>query len=477
MKKFNIKEKEIFKRNSISTKLLSSFILFAIIIFAILWILQVVLLQTYYSIMKKSEIVKLSNNIVKQYNTDNFIYELTNYSYINNVNTYIVDSEGNTIYDSTMLEENEFGAFPINMRMPIKISFDNITSELKNNKTKIIKYTYKIDRFKSEVFICARNIGDNVLILVSPIDPIDMTTNVLSNQLLYCTIISLVLSIVLSIIMSKRISRPIISIEKKAQNLAKGNYNIEFEKAGYLEVYNLADTLNYTASELKKTDDLRRELIANVSHDLCTPLTMIKAYSEMIKDLYIDNKEKTVESLDTIIDETDRLTNLVSDMLDLSKIESNNIKLNIENINIYELTKNIVDKFKIMEENKDLDIVINSENDVFVNCDKTKMEQVMYNLISNAINYAGDNKKIEINIVKENDKVKVSVTDNGQGISEEDLPYIWDKYYKANKKYTRTKEGSGLGLSIVKNILKMHNAKYGVESKLGDGTSFWFELD
>jgi len=472
--KNNIKNGKI-KNSSLVTKLLLSFILFAIGIFVILWIMQVVFLQTYYSIMKKGEIIKISNNIVREKVDKDFLYELTSYAYKNNVTIYMADKNGKLIYDSTIIEETDL--YNQTMKIPLLLSWDKLIDELNDSDEEILKYTYKIDRFKTEMFVCARKFNDNVLILISSIDPIDATTNVLSNQLMYCTVISLIISVILSIVISRRIAKPIVVIDNQAKELAKGNYDIKFKRAGYLELDNLVDTLNYATQELRKTDNLRKELIANVSHDLRTPLTMIKAYSEMIRDMYIEDKDKTIESLNTIIDETDRMTNLVSDMLDLSKIENNNMVLNIKSINIYEITKSIIDNFKLVDENKDLIININSETEVFVNCDKSKITQVIYNLISNAINYSGDNKEIKIDINQNKAKVKFMVKDNGQGISKDDLPYIWDRYYKANKKYSRTSQGSGLGLAIVKNILELHKAKYGVESQEGIGTTFWFELD
>ena len=317
--------------------------------------------------------------------------------------------------------------------------------------------------------------------MVTSIDPIDATTSILKNQLIYVTIIALLFSSIISIFMSKRISKPITNITKNARKLALGNYDVKFEKAGYTEIDELADTLNFTTSELSKTDKIRKELIANVSHDLRTPLTMIKAYSEMIRDLSGDNKKKREEHLQVIIDETDRLTRLVNDMMDLSKIESGLAILTKDIFNYSEMVQKIVDSFKEVYANKNCEFKLDIPKELYVNADKTKIERVLYNLISNAINHSGENgenKVIKIKITTYSKNIKTEVIDNGIGIKKEDLAHIWDRYYKANKNYKRSDSGgSGLGLSIVKEILIAHKSNYGVKSKENEGANFWFDLD
>ena len=348
-----------------------------------------------------------------------------------------------------------------------------------NNK---VSYTFKDQKFKSEIFVYGKLIKDKdaCLVMVTSIDPIDATTSILQNQLIYVIIMALLISAIISIFLSKRISRPITSITQNARKLATGNYDVKFEKAGYTEIDELANTLNFTTNELAKTDKIRKELIANVSHDLKTPLTMIKAYSEMIRDLSGDIKEKREEHLQVIIDETDRLTRLVNDMMDLSKIESGFLTLEKEKFNYSEMINKIIENFKIIHE-KDENCSFETEipKDLYVLADKTKIERVLYNLISNAINHSGDddkNKEIKVKVTAYSKIIKTEIIDNGIGIKPEDITHIWDRYYKANKNYKRSNTGSGLGLSIVKEILIAHNCNYGVKSKVNEGANFWFEL-
>ena len=265
-------------------------------------------------------------------------------------------------------------------------------------------------------------------------------------------------------------------MKNKAHEMAKGNYDITFEKSDIEEINELSKTLNDACSELKKTEDLRRELMANVSHDLKTPLTMIKAYAELIRDVTHNNEEKMNKNLNTIIEEADRLNILVNDILELSKMKSNSTPLEIEEFDLNELIKKIISRYDIFIEKENYNIEYKEQKELIIKADKKRMEQVIYNLINNAINYTGDDKKVFIKVKQDKYKIRVEIKDTGKGIEKKDLEYIWDKYYKVDKTHRRVQVGSGIGLSIVKNILISHKFEYGVESKINKGTTFYFEI-
>ncbi len=465
-------------RNTLTFKIWFSFFVFAISLFIILWFMQVILLQSYYSSMKKNEIHKIAENVELKYTYENNYEEyIDNMAYKNASAIFIFNKSGDTIYSSNNSSgQTNIAQMPTR---PIAIDTTGIVNKILSSPNQKINYTLKVDRFKTELYVYGKLMQDtdDIIVIVSSIDPIDATTSILQNQLLYITIIALFIASIVSIFISRRLSMPIKNINEEAKKLAKGNYDIEFEKAGYKELDDLADTLNFATKQLAKTDKLKKELIANVSHDLKTPLTMIKAYSEMIRDLSGDNKEKREKHLKVIIDETDRLTTLVNDMMDISKIESGLMVLNKEVFNICELVKQITERFKIANEGSNLNLVTNIPKEIFVKADKSKIQQVLYNLISNAINHSGDSKKIEIKVVTIQKKVRIEVKDDGIGIKKEDISHIWSRYYKAAETFKRPDSGSGLGLSIVKNILDIHNADYGVESEYTKGATFWFELE
>ena len=204
---------------------------------------------------------------------------------------------------------------------------------------------------------------------------------------------------------------------------------------------------------------------------------MIKAYAEMVRDLSYKDEKKRENHLNTIIDETDRLNMLVNDILELSKIQSSVVTLNYESFDLDKLIKTIVEKFNYLKETEDYKIEYNFNNPLMIEADKLKIGQVIYNLIGNATNYVGDDKIVIINIQETENNIRVEISDHGKGISKNEINYIWDKYYQTNKNHKRNAIGTGLGLSIVKNILVLHNYKYGVSSKENVGTTFYFEIN
>ena len=232
--------------------------------------------------------------------------------------------------------------------------------------------------------------------------------------------------------------------------------------------------MNYAAEELAKTDNLQKELVANISHDLRTPLTMIKGYSEVMRDIPGENNPENVQ---VIIDETERLTELVNDMLDLSKIRAGTRKPEIEIFDLTETVRSVLQRYEKLTEKDNYIITFDADENVLVTADRPMILPVIYNLVNNALIYAGDDKRVSIVQSVWNNRVRISVIDTGVGIAPEDIPYIWDRYYKVDKVHKRAKVGTGLGLSIVKGILESHGAAYGVESRVGEGSNFWFELE
>ena len=321
--------------------------------------------------------------------------------------------------------------------------------------------------------------NDNLYFMTvyAPLAPISSTTEVLKNQLLLVTGILFVLSFIISYFIAKRISNPLVKITNSAKCLAKGDYEAEFEKGGYTEINQLADTLNFATGELSKTDSLRRDLIANVSHDLRTPLTIIKSYSEMIRDISGENTEKRNAHTKVIIDEADKMSALVNDILDLSKAESGTYEYTFSRFNITDLVKSIINRFSSLVEKEGYEIILKSSENFFVNADETKIGQVIHNLINNAVNYTGDDKKVIISLEQKGEKVRFSVTDTGEGIAESDIPRVWERYWRSTCSRNRISAGTGIGLSIVKTILEGHNADFGVISRLDEGSVFWFELE
>lgn len=314
----------------------------------------------------------------------------------------------------------------------------------------------------------------SIIVLVNAeITPVDATIDAIRMQLSIITVILLLLAIILAMITSKKVAHPIIMMNDTAKHLAKGEYEVAFEGKGYLEISELSDTLNYAAKELSKVQTLQRELIANMSHDLRTPLTMISGYGEMMRDIPGEN---TPENVQIIIDETNRLTSLVNDILDLSKLQSGTQTLQYTTFNITLLIQALIERYQKMLVSQNYKIQLEYEEELYVNGDEIKLNQVIYNLMNNAMTYCGEDHLVLLKQVKLDDGVRIEIIDHGPGIEADELPYVWERYYKSKQHHIRASVGTGLGLSIVKNILELHKARYGVQSEMHKGTTFWIEF-
>lgn len=397
------------------------------------------------SILSSIDDISLDNNICLEY-VDNW----GNKYYFNNKTTSCLLGKNKNI-DKELVKIKQSQE---------EIYFEKILNPL-NNSTSLL---YGIKKNSGYVF------------LFTSLEDIGTTTSLIKSQLIYLTLLTILLSIVIAMFLSRRIAKPISDMTKKATKLADGNYNLVFKNTGINELDELANSLNYLEQEVSKTDTYRRDLMANVSHDLKTPLTMIKAYAEMIKDITIDDKEKTIKNLDVIIEETERLNILVNDILELSKLQNNQDNLDIEEFDIVLLIKDILRRYEIIKETENYNLILESPESIIVKADKKRISQVIYNLINNAVNYTGDDLKVIVRLTEESKDCLVEIIDTGKGIDEEDLQNIWNRYYKQEKNHKRNVIGTGLGLSIVKNILEQHHFDYGVKSIKNHGTTFYFKI-
>ena len=470
------------KESSLKEKIWSYLIIFSCLILISLWLFQVIFLNSYYEWSKKRDLRKIVNEITEDYKNDTLLNNLDNISFEKGICIQIIkDGEveygsGNFNHGCMMMEEPKDKN---HKELNNKSEIDDFKQSFITSNKNIESVNLVDSKFNNKTIIYGVKLDDNVYAFISAsLSPMDATMKILASQLIIVTIGVLILSLVIGYIISKMISKPIIKINEEARKMANKDYNANFDtKNNIKELNELASTLNYTNQELANTEELRREILANISHDLKTPLTMIKAYAEMVRDLTYKDEKKRTNNLNVIIDEANRLNLLVNDILELSKMQSNIDSLTITEFDITNLVNTIVKRFEILTETEDYKFITVQKKKIMVLGDIKKIEQVIYNLISNAINYTGDDKKVEITVKELDNKVRVSIKDTGNGIKKEQLDKIWDKYYKSNKKHKRNAYGTGIGLSIVKEILEKHNSKYGVTSKEGRGTTFYFELD
>ncbi len=451
------------------------FILFTIAVFVLLWTFQILFLEKFYESMKVRDAAAAATKISDSYESmdkTEFRSFLNDVAVENDLCIEVLDRYGRSMYSVEVL-----GDCLIHGRENSTFTY---VSDIVKNDDKEIRYRIVNPRTHNEMLLYGCVLGDKdkpdgFLLLNSALVPVGSTVSIIKRQLMIITAFLIVIAFIISLFLSRRIARPITRITSSAEQLAKGNFNTKFDGRGYLESQTLADTLTYAEKELSRVDTMQRDLIANVSHDLRTPLTMLKAYAEMIRDLSGDNPVKRNEHLEIIINETDRLAMLVNDILDLSKLESGRQKLNPTEFGIRGKLTEIIDRFKGISEKQGYEIQFAPDKEITVCCDVVKIEQVIYNLINNAINYTGEDKKVYVRQINQPDGVLIEVEDTGDGIEEEKIKLIFDKYYRSEN-HKREVVGTGLGLSIVKAVLKLHNYDYGVRSTLGKGSVFWFRI-
>ena len=293
-------------------------------------------------------------------------------------------------------------------------------------------------------------------------------------QLVLISVIVIFLALVISALLSMWLTRPVQRITKAAKRMAAGDFTVNFKgEYSYAEMDALAETLDYAKEEIGKSDQLQKEVLANVTHDLKTPLTMIKAYASMIQEISGDNPEKRAKHTQVIIDESDRLTALVNDILNISKIRSGMDTLKLRQFDLSELVHTVLERFDYLTETQGYTIVREIDDELYTEADLEKVEQVIYNLVGNAVNYTGEDKRIVVGLRKEGNVIRFTVADTGKGIPPEEQATIWDRYYRSSETHKRPIRGTGLGLSIVKTILQKHGFKFGVESEVGAGSTFY----
>lgn len=467
------------KLKGVKLKMWEYFCMFAIQLLVVIWLLQVVFLQYYYIGAMAKETLGNARQLVRLYKENKLDEEtVRNNAYKNNLSIVITDKNGNVISASdAMGVMDPSSVIRLNMYGQ---SIGNLKEAIAKSAQGEVYYRLENDDTKSKVLFYAAftqagvEPGGSYIYVMSQIEPIDSVISVMQGQFIIITIISLVVALTFAYLIALKFSRPVEKLTESARELALGNTDVTFKTdEAFGEIAELSSALNYAASEIIKSNQLRRELMANVSHDLRTPLTMIKMYAEMIRDISGDNKEKREKNLKIIIDETDRLSLLVNDILDLSKIESSQ-DLELENFDICQMIQSILERFSVMTQ-QGYTFSVEAPEALTVRGDVSRIQQVIYNLLGNAINYTGEDKKVTIRVTQKEKTAKVEIIDTGNGIPKEELANVWDRYYRA-KTHVRSKIGTGLGLSIVKSILIAHNADFGIESTLGVGSNFWFEL-
>ncbi|MCL7746662.1 MULTISPECIES: sensor histidine kinase [Bacillaceae] len=313
------------------------------------------------------------------------------------------------------------------------------------------------------------------VIVFSSLESIILSIKNVQNFLKLSAIGALFLGIGLTYFISKKLSQPLVSMEKAARQISKGNYNTRIVQKSGDELGTLARAINDLAFSLQRINDQRREFFANISHELRTPMTYLKGYSKVLREGRWKTEEERNQYLEIIDHEATRLTYLVNDLFDLAQMDEGRFNLEHKKVNINEIIKLVVKKtaYKALEQNLKIEYLgeLSDKDDSIVLGDPLRLEQVLINLVENAIKYTKEG-SITISTVSIDENIKIKVRDTGIGMEEDELPYIFERFYRVEKSRSRAFGGTGLGLSIVKQLIELQNGTIEVESTVGEGTEF-----
>ena len=459
------------KKISLRSQIFIVLIFFAVFVLGLIFVFQNFFLDDFYKNNKIKIIERTGDSIANNLNNDDFKNYLENLTFDEDVCIRIISSGVN------ITGVSQRSACPlVNLS---NYQMNEIANETQENGNAKLFDNYKLsNNDKNNLYIYSKLASTGaykVLILVSSIvTPLTATVATINNQYLVIIAIVILATLLLALFLSKIILKPIKNISSEAKMLPEGKYNSDVIKTNALEIENLNNTLKEANQEILKAGTAKKELLANVTHDLRTPLTMIVGYGEMVRDFPEENNS---ENIDVIIDEAKRLSSLVDDLIDVSRYEEKGLELNKTNISLNELLNAVYRQYEKYCENLNVEFKLKTLKDYDFVGDEKRIKQVLYNFINNSLNYnTKKKKKITLGVEKQGTKHRVYVLDNGEGIDKDDLEKIWDRYYKVDKEHKRFHLGSGIGLSLARDILVSHDFNYGVESEVKKYTKFYFDV-
>ncbi len=461
------------KKTSLRLQLIGILLGFVVLLMGTVYFVQTTFLDDFYRINKIKSIESVGKSVAEQIGDSDFEDIVERAGMTNEVCIRVVSNNSAYSYTGACTLRGLDNSI-INL-----IAQETMESADGEKLFDDFRYQRRPDENPEKVFIYSKFITYNnepVMVLVSTaITPLSATISTLKSQYFLISIALIVMTVVLALIISRIILRPVKQISEESRNLSRGEYDGTRVRTDSREMSELNETLIRANEDIQKADKAKKELLGNVSHDLRTPLTMIVGYGEMIRDL---PEENTEENLNVIIEEAKRLSTLVDDLIDISKIDTAGVELNKEDIRLNALLEDVYHQYQKYCESQDIDFSLKlSEDDPLVNIDIKRIKQILYNFINNSLNYNSKKKqKIILGTEKMDDVYRVYVYDNGEGIEAKDIQNIWDRYYKVDKEHRRHHIGSGIGLSLSRDLLNAHGLNYGVESEPKKYSRFYFDI-
>lgn len=485
-------------KNSITNKL---FIITSLAFAAFLGgtlIIQSLFFERFYVSEKKSdlklEIEKFKGQYNKTANISDVADVISEYESANNIKIAILDSN-NQLKSVNNLRQNTFKLRQLSDYIAQWSIINNVTNVSKASKTVIDETRSMGPEGRGIIAITPDKDKEEVIFALYSLQPVNEAVSVIKRFYVYFCIGAGFFILLLSLAYSNMIAKPLLKINKVATKMSKLDFTEICEVKSNDEIGNVASSLNFLSENLNQSlnslreanakleediekernlEKMRKEFIAAVSHELKTPISLIDGYAVGLKDNIFEGEDEDYY-LDIIIDEAKKMGSLVSDMLDLSQLESGVFKLRKEEFNVVELIKSTLKKYSNLISEKGVKVELNLLEEFNINADWNRLEQVLTNFITNALRHIDNNGIIYVNMVDNNSSVTIEIENTGSRIPEEEISKVWDKFYKIDKSRNRKVGGTGIGLSIVKNILTLHKFPFGVNNT-DKGVKFYFNI-
>jgi len=386
----------------------------------------------------------------------------------------IIDSDDVIIYQA--------GRIPMNRANKVPMAY---LSKAREGKTQY--YSVSGQSNPMDFLSVLVPIENHIYLFQTPLQPIEEAVAINQKFTLYLLFFAFVVALILSWFFSKTITNPLIYLNELARQMGELNFNVKWKENRNDEIGELGETLNFLTEKLKNTieeleeelqkektiDKMRKQFIARVSHELQTPISLIRGYTEALQDGMAIDKNEEKEYFSIIEGETEKMSGLIKDLLDLGQLESGNFKIDVDSFDIFSMITQNISKFELLYKEKKLIFKVTKETNYFeVVGDAYRIEQVLTNLLQNAVNHCNTNGLINVTIQEDENRLKVSVYNEGEQIREEEKEAIWESFYKSKEE----KRGTGLGLAIVKNVLELHGSQYGIKNEKS-GVTFFFTLN
>ena len=480
-------------KKSIKARLIVTFVGIVVIAFVLIALSNSFLLERYY-VAKKTDAIQDVYEKLNQYDslTSDKVQSLKSICIEKNISWVILDTNHSEILDYDSRNANRLYASLFGYITGVAPAKSSTLEETDN-------YTLEVNRDMDMDYLDMWGMLDNnnVFLIRLPMAGISDSIQISNMFYLYTGMIVVAISILAIWFLSQRLTKPLEELTDISIRMSNLDFNAKYESGGEDEIGVLGQNFNKMSKELEQTiselktannelqkdiekkeriDDMRKEFLSNVSHELKTPIALIQGYAEGLKECINDEAESRDFYCEVIIDEAAKMNNMVKKLLTLNQLEFGNDQISMECFDLTELVRGVVNSAQLLADQKDAQILFVQDTSVYVWGDEFKIEEVVTNYVSNAINHIDGERKIEIKMQRREGHIRLSVFNTGKPIPEEDIDKIWIKFYKVDKARTREYGGSGIGLSIVKAIMESMNQKFGVKN-YENGVEFWIELE